>query len=90
MRCGFSTPSIVRPPPVTAARPMKRRHLDVVGADPPLASAQRLDALDAEDVRLDPLDVRAERDEEAAEILDVRLARGVADHRLARERARRP
>ena len=37
---------------------------------------------DAEDVRLDPLDVRAERDEEAAEVLHVRLARGVADHRL--------
>ena len=32
----------------------------------------------------DALDLRAERDQEAAEILDVRLARGVADHRLAR------
>ena len=62
---------------------MKLADLDVVGADPPLAAGERLDALDPEHVRLDPLDVRAERDEEAAEILDVRLAGGVADHRLA-------
>ena len=58
--------------------------LDVLGADPPLAAGERLDALDAQHVRLDALDLRAERDEEAAEILDVRLAGGVADHRLAR------
>ena len=42
-----------------------------------------VDALDPQHVRLDPLDLRAERDEEAAEILDVRLAGGVADHGLA-------
>jgi hypothetical protein len=41
------------------------------------------DALDAEHVRLDPLDLRAERDEKAAEILDMRLAGGVPDHGLA-------
>ena len=53
------------------------------GADPPLAAGERVDAVDAEHVRLDPLDLGPERDEEAAEILDVRLAGGVADHRLA-------
>ena len=60
------------------------RHLDVVGPDPPLAAGERRDALDAEHVRLDPLDLRSERDEEAAEILDVWLAGGVADHGLTR------
>ena len=55
----------------------------MVGRDPPLAAAERVDAVDAEDVGLDPLDLRAERDEEAAEILDVRLAGRVPDHGLA-------
>ena len=63
--------------------------LDVLGRDPPLATAEARDAADPEHVRLDSLDVGAERDEEAAEILDVRLARGVADHGLAfRENSR--
>ena len=57
--------------------------LDVLGSDAPVAAVQLGDAVDAEDVRLDPLDLGAERDEEAAEVLDVRLAGGVADHRLA-------
>ncbi len=39
--------------------------------------------MDVQHVRPDPLDLRADRDEEAAEILDVRLARGVAEHGLA-------
>jgi hypothetical protein len=56
--------------------------LDVLGADAPLAAVEGLDAVDAEDVRADAVDPRAERLEEAAEILDVRLARGVADHGL--------
>ncbi len=47
---------------------------------PPL---QLVDAGDPEDVRPDPLDLRAERDEEVTEILDVGLARGVTDDRLA-------
>ncbi len=64
------------------------RHLDVVRADPPLAAVQRFDALDPQDVRLDPLDARAERDEEAAQILNVRLAGGVTDHRLSRRQHR--
>src|SRR6185312_17312512 len=62
-------------------------HLDVVWADLPLAAAERLDALDAQDVGLDPLDPRTERAEKTAEILDVRLASRVADDGLAgRER----
>src|SRR5207244_2795284 len=53
------------------------RYLDVVAADPVLAAAELRAALDAQDVRGDPVDVRTERDEEAAEVLDVRLAGGV-------------
>ena len=49
---------------------------------------ERLDALDAQDVRLDPFDVGAERDEEAAQVLHVRLARRVADHGLSRREHR--
>ena len=44
-------------PPVTAARPMKLADLDVLGADPPLAAAEALDAVDAQDVRADALDL---------------------------------
>ena len=66
---------------MTAARPMKLADLDVVRADRPLAAARvgrrprcarTFDSM--------PSICGAERDEEAAEILDVRLARGVADH----------
>ena len=69
--------------PVAAARPMKLPTSMCSGRDAPVAAVQLGDALDAEHVRLDPLDLGAERDEEAAEILDVRLAGGVPDHRLA-------
>ena len=64
--------------------PDEARDLDVVRADPdsrPPPSSRA--TVDVEDVRSDPLDLGADRDEEAAEILDVRLARGVAEHRLA-------
>ena len=59
------------------------RDLDVLGADPVRAAAERGHADDLEDVRADAVDLRAQRDEEAAEVLDVRLAGGVADDRLA-------
>ena len=59
------------------------RDLDVVGADPPLTAVQALDAADAQHVRADPLDVGAERAQEPAEILHVRLAGGVRDDGLA-------
>src|SRR6266542_3645525 len=52
--------------------PDEASDLDVVGTDRPGAAAQLADALDPEDVRPDPRDPRAERDEELAEILDVR------------------
>ena len=55
----------------------------MIRPDRPLAAAQALDAPHAEDVRLDALDVGAERAEEAAEVLHVRLAGRVADRRLA-------
>ena len=58
------------------------RHLDVLGADAVRAAAERLDAANAEDVRADAVDLGAERHEEAAEVLHVRLARGVPKHRL--------
>src|SRR5207247_10939267 len=65
------------------------RSLDVIGPDAELSPAEPLDALDPEHVRAGPLDPGAEAGEEAAEILDVRLARGVADHGLAAGRHRR-
>src|SRR4051794_2085776 len=55
--------------------------LDVVGGDRVLAAAQPLDARDVDHVRADALDLGAEADEEAAEVLDVRLARRVRDRR---------
>jgi hypothetical protein len=61
----------------------------VVASDPPLASAQSLDAPDGEHIRADAFYLGAERGEEPAEILDVRLARGVADHGLALRQRRR-
>jgi hypothetical protein len=57
--------------------------LDVIAADRPLAAVQLAHARDAQHVRLDAFDVRAEGDEEATQVLHVRLARGVADHGLA-------
>ena len=68
---------------MTAARAAKLADLDVLGPDAIRAAAQPVDALDAQDVRADALDLGAERDEEPAEILDMRLARGMADDRLA-------
>ncbi len=55
----------------------------MVRGDAPLAAAELRDALDPQHVRLDPFDPGAERAEEAAQVLDVRLAGGVAEHRLA-------
>ena len=71
---------------VTSRRGRERRErcdLDVLGADPMRRAAQRLDALDAKHVRADPVDARAERDEEPAEVLDMRLAGRVPDDRVA-------
>ena len=45
---------------------------------------------DPQHVRLDAFDLRAERDEEAAEVLHVRLAGGVAENRLRPSRATPP
>ena len=83
MRSSGSTSSTTTSPPVAAREPDEARDLDVVRADPVLASAELVDACDVEDVRADALDLRAERDEEAAEILDVRLAGRVPEHGLA-------
>ena len=82
--------STVTSPPVTAARPMKLAASMCsapIRCSPPESS---LDALDPQHVRADPVDLRAERDEEPAEILDVRLAGGVDQHGLALRRAWRP
>src|SRR6185312_2831157 len=59
------------------------RPLDVVRADAPFVAAKLVDPADAEDVGADPLDLGAERDEEAAQILHVRLTRGVPYEGLA-------
>src|SRR5439155_5609295 len=55
--------------------------LDVLGPDSVAAAVEPLDAFDPDRVRADALDARAERDEEIAEVLHVRLARRVRDHR---------
>ena len=57
--------------------------LDVLRPDTPRAAAELRHSLDAEDVRLDPFDLRAERDQKATEVLDMRLAGRIPDHRLA-------
>src|SRR6476659_6128886 len=70
---------------VAAGRGRERREardLDVLRPDPVLAAVELGHASDPHDVGADALDLRAERDEEVAEILDVRLAGGVADDRL--------
>jgi hypothetical protein len=63
--------------------PDEARHLDVVGADAPFPPAQTLDASDSEHVGADAVNVGAEGDEKAAEVLDVRLAGGIGDRCLA-------
>ncbi len=79
-----STSSIVMSPPVDRGEADEARRPRCAPAptrqSPPSSS---VDAVDPQHVRLDPLDLGAERDEEAAEVLDVRLAGGVPDHRLA-------
>src|SRR5438552_7595452 len=46
----------------------KASHLDVIGADLPIPAAQRIHTVDPEHVRLDAVDLRAQRDEEATEV----------------------
>ena len=90
IRSSGSTSSIVSSPPVAAASAAK---LATSMCSEPMRKVpppSRSTPVDPEDVRADPLDLGADRDEEAAEILDVRLAGGVADDRLALRRARRP
>src|SRR5690606_37871130 len=57
--------------------------LDVVAADPEPAAAQAIDALELENARPDPGDLRTELDQHVAQVLDVRLGGGVADPRVA-------
>ena len=78
-----SMSSTVTSPPVTAASPMKLAASMCsapMRCSPPESS---VDTLDAQHVRADPLDLRAERDEEAAEVLHVRLAGRVHQGGLA-------
>ena len=77
------TSSIVMSPPVTAARPMKLATSMCSGPMRCSPPRELVDALDPEHVRADALDPGAERDEEPAEILDVRLAGRVHQHGLA-------
>ncbi len=62
--------------------------LDVLGPDRVLAPREPVDTRHVEDVRADTLDLRATRDEGPAQVLHVRLAGGVRDHRLARRERR--
>ena len=82
--------------PVTAARPagcghrrQERPGLDAVGHDRVRGAVQRAHALDGDAVGAGAADARAHRDEAAREVDDLRLARGVLEHRGAvRERRR--
>ncbi len=65
------------------SEPDERRNLDVIRTDAEVAASELRLARDVEDVRADALDLRADRHEEAAEILDVRLAGRVAEDRLS-------
>ena len=82
MRSSGSTSSIVTSPPVAAARAAKLATSMCSGPIRYSPPSELVDAFDVEDVRADALDVRAERDEKATEILDVRLAGRVPDARL--------
>ena len=76
-----SASSITRSPPVTAARPMKLP-ISMWSARTRCRRATELAApVDVQEVRADPLDVRAHRLQELAQLLHVRLARGVHDRR---------
>ena len=67
----------------------ERADLDVIGPDAMRRAAELAAAVDRDLVRADAVDLGAERDEEMTEILHVRLARGVAEHRGSRRRDRR-
>ena len=64
----------------------ERPDLDVIGPDAMRRAAERAAALHRQLVRPGALDLCAERDEEMAEILDVRLARGIAKNRRSARR----
>ena len=61
----------------------------MIGGDAVLAARELGHAADAQEVGAEALDLGAERDEKATQILDVRLAGGVADDRLALGQHRR-
>ena len=54
-------------------------HLKVVGRDGEFAAAQPIHALNRQRVGADPADLRAQAVQQAAQVLHVRLGRGVAD-----------
>ena len=64
----------------------ERSDFDVIGPDAMRRAAERPTAVDRELVGADAVDLRAQRDEKMTEVLDVRLAGGVAENR----RSRRP
>ncbi len=83
-------PSIVMSPPVTAAMPMKLPTSMCSGADRVRRRRQsRSTPVMCSTFEPMPSIFAPSDDEEAAEILHVRLARGVRDHRLARRERRR-
>ena len=59
----------------------ERADLDVIRPDAMRRAAERTAALHRQLVRARPVDLRAERDQEVAEVLDVRLAGGIAENR---------
>ena len=59
-------------------QPDERAHLNVIRANRELAATERPSAVDGELIRANALDLRAECDQEVAQVLHVRLASGVA------------
>ena len=64
------------------------RDLYVVGADAVVRAAELLAPVDDQDVRADALHARAHLQQQAREVLDVRLGGGVVDHGGARRERR--
>ena len=89
MRRSSGTTSLIRSsPPVHGGQGDEAADLDVVGADRVVGAAELLLPVHDHHVRADPLDARAHLQQQAREVLHVRLGRGVVDHRRARRERR--
>ncbi len=82
--------STVTSPPVSRRRDQVGAALDAVGEDDVVGAAQPLDAFDGDALRAGALDRGAHGVEQPRQVLDLRLARAVLEHRGAARRASPP